>query len=124
MTPEERKAKREYMRDYRARTGGTAMADKALSKANAAAVKLLRETCPDLWRELLADARASLGMPIEEGPGGNFTKDREHGTVRGYRQHQYRGEDSCDPCKAAWAKAESARHRRFRELHTFNQKAP
>lgn len=30
---------------------------------------------------------------------------REHGTVRGYRQHTWRGEETCQPCKSAIAEA-------------------
>jgi hypothetical protein len=123
MTPEERAAKRDYMRAYRARTGGMALADKARNRAEIAAAKLLRDTCPDIWRDLLAEARRSLGLPVEEGPNGNFTKDREHGTDRGYRQHHYRGEDPCPECKKAWAKAHRDRRRRIPQSAT-NQKAP
>lgn len=28
---------------------------------------------------------------------------REHGTSRGYRQHRASGEETCAPCRAAWA---------------------
>jgi hypothetical protein len=107
---DERAAKREYQREYRARGGGkSAPADRANARATAAAAKLLRESCPELWRELLTEARESLGLPVATGPGGNFTIPQEHGTTTGHRQHLYRGEDPCDACKAAMTRSRKRR---------------
>lgn len=45
---------------------------------------------------------------------------REHGTVKGYRQHARRGEPSCEPCRIAmrplWKEADRRRNRRRVEL--------
>jgi hypothetical protein len=101
----------EYMREYRARKGGRTDADRAVSRAMAAAVRMIREECPDIWHDLLREARLSLGLPVEEGPNGQFTFEREHGTARGYRQHTYRKENTCGPCRDAWARHERNRRR-------------
>lgn len=36
-------------------------------------------------------------------------REREHGTQRGYDQHRYRREKSCEPCKAAHAEDQRRR---------------
>ena len=35
--------------------------------------------------------------------GGSQRKPIKHGTLAGYKQHRYRGEDACDDCKAGLA---------------------
>jgi hypothetical protein len=58
--------------------------------------------------------------PNEDAIGvGRPRKPREHGTPRGYRQHQYRNEPVCDACREAmqlvWAQQTAARGPRRRK---------
>jgi hypothetical protein len=90
------------MREYRRRGGGkTAPSDKANSRAIGLAVKWVREHHPEVWVDCLAMARLSLGLPIDVGPNGQFTKPIEHGTNAGYHAHWYRGEAPCKACRDA-----------------------
>ncbi len=104
--------KTEYMREYRSRTGGLAPSDRAhlLAKENLA--KWVRRELPDVWHDVLAEARKTLGMPTEVGPGGQFTKPIEHGTVGGCRAHRYRKEKPCRACLDAANKYQSDWRRR------------
>lgn len=49
-----------------------------------------------------------------------LTAPREHGTVKGYRQHARRKEPTCEPCRVAmrplWKQADLKRQRRRVEL--------
>ena len=91
----------QYMRAYRARHGGSSPSDKATRRASSAAASWVRHHHPEVWRQLLADQRLELGLPIEVGPGGNFTKPISHGTYGGYEAHRSRGQEPCDECREA-----------------------
>lgn len=91
----------DYMRQYRAKHGGSAPSDKARSRANAAAAKWVYDNHPELYSDFLMRARLTLGLPVEEGPSGNFTKPIEHGTIGGYNAHLYRKETPCNECRIA-----------------------
>jgi hypothetical protein len=93
----------EYQRAYRARHGGSSPADKARQRANTAAAKWVFHNMPELYGNLLAEARSYLGMPTDIGPSGQFTKPIEHGTKKGYDAHRYRNENACPACRSAMA---------------------
>lgn len=42
--------------------------------------------------------------------GGRQPDPREHGSRKGYRQHQTRGEEACDPCREAEATYQRERY--------------
>ena len=86
----------EYMRQYRARTGGVSQ------RAHYLALDILKDSYPEVWLDCLKQARAELGLGTELGPSGwNFTKAIAHGTVNGDAQHRYRNEPPCDACREA-----------------------
>jgi hypothetical protein len=92
----------EYMREYRARHGGSAPADRARSRANAAAAKWVNDNHPEVYAELLAEARSSLGLSLLTGPSGNFRSGFAHGTETGYKMHYRNGEKPCDACRTEY----------------------
>lgn len=94
----------EYMREYRARAGGTARtapADKANSRARAAAARWVRDNHPEVWGNLIVAARSSLGLSTELSPNGNFCQPIRCGEWQGYQTHVRRGEAPCSACRAA-----------------------
>lgn len=64
---------RDYMREYRARFGGSAPADKARRRANDAAARWVLHNMPELYGNLLAEARAYYGLALTTGPTGQFS---------------------------------------------------
>jgi hypothetical protein len=94
--------KTKYMREYRARHGGTSPADKARSRANAAAAKWVYDNHHEVYAGLLAEARSSLGLSLLTGPSGNFRSGFAHGTETGYKMHYRNGESPCDACRTEY----------------------
>lgn len=54
----------------------------------------------------------AIGLKLPRG--GSLRKPIAHGTYRGAKQHRYRGEPLCEPCRKADSAYRAARHARRR----------
>lgn len=99
----------EASRERRRKHGGMTLTDRANNRAVYNAVKWVRINHPDLWRKLLAEARAEFGLSTDMIPGGTyFTKPIVHGTTAGYAAHLRRGEPPCEACREAKSRYDQA----------------
>lgn len=87
----------EKMRAWRQTPSGK-LNTKARHLASTAALKWFIANLPDLWADMLADARVQVGLPVELTPTGMFGKPIDHGSDHGARAHRYRNEPACDAC--------------------------